>query len=592
MDSRIRMRIFHHILGLIVVAQGGLLVANARRQAPTYDEIGHLSAGISHWRSGTFDLYRVNPPLVRMVATLPLLLMDQRVELGSWDTTSAVRKEFEVGRALVERFGRESMTLFRVARCAVIPFAIFGTFVVAGLARHFYGDQASVAAACLWAFSPSVLGHGCLITPDIPAAVLGGVAIQAMISWARRPHASTATLVGLCIGAAISAKFSWLIFLMIMPVVAIVMLFLKFPVSRPRSVLHFSLMIAAACLFINAVYGFAGSFSTLGSFQFRSQLLSGPGYSYLNLGNRFDGSIAGKIPIPLPRDMVLGIDRQKMEFEQPQAAYAGGLLKERGGWWWYYIYAWLVKAPVGMLALTALAVLCRRFRCKAESLIFLIGLALLVLVSCQTGINKHLRYAFPVLPLLIVLLTRSFQYVRAKRCATLLVIFFVAESLWCWPHSMAFFNVAAGGPNCGRSHLANSNISWGQEVLGLARWQKARSDRDEKLYVALCCSYEPALLGLEYSVPREGIDRTFGGTPPGHSDLSPPRGVYAVDANFLIGYNYHVYLGNGSQAVSDRAFWMQFQRLEPIDQVGYSIFIYEVPGTGESRPESRQEELK
>jgi len=48
----------------------------ARKDSATWDEVGHLAAGINHWRSGDFAYYRVNPPLVRLIACAPLMLVD------------------------------------------------------------------------------------------------------------------------------------------------------------------------------------------------------------------------------------------------------------------------------------------------------------------------------------------------------------------------------------------------------------------------------------------------------------------------------------------------------------------------------------
>ena len=48
----------------------------AARKSPVMDEPAHLVPGISHWQFGTFDLYRVNLPLVRMVAAIPVLAAD------------------------------------------------------------------------------------------------------------------------------------------------------------------------------------------------------------------------------------------------------------------------------------------------------------------------------------------------------------------------------------------------------------------------------------------------------------------------------------------------------------------------------------
>jgi hypothetical protein len=53
--------------------QAGLLAYSATRHSPTHLEPAFLAAGISHWQFGRFELYRVNPPLVRMFTALPLL---------------------------------------------------------------------------------------------------------------------------------------------------------------------------------------------------------------------------------------------------------------------------------------------------------------------------------------------------------------------------------------------------------------------------------------------------------------------------------------------------------------------------------------
>ncbi len=65
---------------LLLVIHTLLLAASAWMHSPTRDEWGHLPAGVSHWQLGQFDLYRVNPPLVRMVAALPVLPYAPQIE--------------------------------------------------------------------------------------------------------------------------------------------------------------------------------------------------------------------------------------------------------------------------------------------------------------------------------------------------------------------------------------------------------------------------------------------------------------------------------------------------------------------------------
>ena len=62
---------------LAVVALLGLHYALAAssllRENPTIDEVVHLPAGISYWQKGTFKLYPHNPPLIKLVAALPVV---------------------------------------------------------------------------------------------------------------------------------------------------------------------------------------------------------------------------------------------------------------------------------------------------------------------------------------------------------------------------------------------------------------------------------------------------------------------------------------------------------------------------------------
>ena len=84
------------------------------------------------------------------------------------------------------------------------------------------------------------------------------------------------------------------------------------------------LLIGLICFVaLNALYAFSGFLKPLGSFGFRSEALAGVNDDGWNLGNKFADHWLGKLPCPLPADYMLGIDRQKMEFEQNKRAYSG-----------------------------------------------------------------------------------------------------------------------------------------------------------------------------------------------------------------------------------------------------------------------------
>jgi len=57
----------------LLVTHTLLLAYSLRHQFATRNEVAHVPAGLAIWHTGTFSLYRVNPPLSRMLAVLPVL---------------------------------------------------------------------------------------------------------------------------------------------------------------------------------------------------------------------------------------------------------------------------------------------------------------------------------------------------------------------------------------------------------------------------------------------------------------------------------------------------------------------------------------
>ena len=81
------------ILGL----HGVLLVVGAWIHTPTCNEVAQLPAGLSHLCLGQFDLYRVNPPLVRLVAALPVVVANPNTNWQRYGDDPLTRYELPVG---------------------------------------------------------------------------------------------------------------------------------------------------------------------------------------------------------------------------------------------------------------------------------------------------------------------------------------------------------------------------------------------------------------------------------------------------------------------------------------------------------------
>ncbi len=72
------------LLPALLAIHAGLLAYGAAIHSPSIDEVGHLAAGLSHWQLGRFDLYHVNPPLVRMIAVVPVLFVQPKTDWSQY----------------------------------------------------------------------------------------------------------------------------------------------------------------------------------------------------------------------------------------------------------------------------------------------------------------------------------------------------------------------------------------------------------------------------------------------------------------------------------------------------------------------------
>ncbi len=575
---------------LLLAMHAVLLAWCAWHDSPTTDEVAHLPAGISHWRFGRFELFRVNPPLVRMVAALPVIAAGAKTDWRDFTEDPRIRADSRVGRRFMAANGPEVWRLFALARTACIPFLLLGGYLCFRWASELYGKTAGLLAMTLWCFSPNIIAHGHLITTDAAATALGLAAHYAFWRWLRCPSWRQAMLVGVALGLAQLTKTSWIVLFLLWPVLAMGWNIASLghgrsPSSR-RQIVQLGAIFALALYVINLGYGFEGTLRPLGNFCFVSTALGGDqscrhthhdrgpmynsGTQFSSCGNRFSSTPLRRLPVPLPANYVQGIDVQKAFFERRLWSYLGGEWR-KGGWWYFYLYALAIKVPLGTWLLVLLAVVARfylRHRPIAprdEIILLAPLLTVLAFVSLQTGFTRHLRYVLPVFPYFFIFAS-SLAAPWIRRNSRIVVVTLLAlcwsigSSLWIYPHSMSYFNELVGGPMRGHNHLGSSNVDWGQDLLHLKHWLR---QHPEARPVGMCYVHpnlNPEYLGIEFTAlpPSDG----WAGAPdmpPEIDRLGPCPGWYAVSVRQL-----HARQGK----------YAYFLGFRPVDRIGYSTYIY------------------
>lgn len=262
-----------YVLLLIHVS---LLAWQAQRDSETWDEVGHLAAGLSHWYYGDFTLYRVNPPLVRLIATAPIALFSPTVPIHRYSTFPErfSREDFVCGSLLAVSLGRLYPQMITRARWMCIPFSILGFVVCGRWANELYGHCSSIIVQVIWAFSPTVLAYGHLITPDVAAASTGVLAAYLFWHWLQSPRWIAALFAGVALGLATLTKSTFIVFFGLWP---ITWLFYEQNYRRylRNGVPQLCFISVTALFILNAGYGFRGTFKPLGEYQFCSIALGG-----------------------------------------------------------------------------------------------------------------------------------------------------------------------------------------------------------------------------------------------------------------------------------------------------------------------------
>jgi len=609
-----------HTVGTVslLFLHGALLGFADWRMAPNKTEIGHMGAAVYFSRTLRFDVFRVNPPLTRMITALAVGMFDPACDFTEYSSRLQDRCEWTLGNALVQANEPETLRwCFAAARWSLIPIILLGGCVGSRLSGEMYGKPAAVVFLALWAFSPFGIGWGATICPDAAAASLGIVAVYTLRRWLIAPSWPRCVLAGACLGLLPLTKLTWIVAFGIWPMIwsvsaltsaaSISIGHVKHRIRTSAAQLGALVMVALYTL--NAGYLFDGTGRPLGEYRFLSHTLNGTAQRTArvpSLGNRFAGTCLAALPVPLPVDFVQGIDVQRYEFERGEASYLRGTWSDHG-WWYYYLYVLVLRLPTAALALivtaASLAIARRAYRAPwlDELLVLLPCLAIFFFVSSQTGFSAHPRYILPSLPLIFVAVSRlgrafTLMHIRTASTVAGLLAYLALSSISIYPHSMSYFNELAAvlptpaadcqpadnvpsgaiaqplvgalrrwftaGPRAGPRHLLGSNVDAGQDLFYLDEWCKANSQA-RPLAVAYFGDFplkhtELRRAGLPPAGPdgREQLDAGID-----HATYGPLPGWYALSVN-------EIFNRSGRYAY--------FLNFTPVAAIGHSIYVYHI----------------
>ena len=443
---------------------------SARNFSPATDEIAHLPSGYSYWKTGQIILNPEHPPLVKLMASFPLLFMDLKFDPSDPNLVGPIRNEWSFGSKFL--FSNNIDRLLLWGRLSVMLLSLLLGFYIYKWASEMFSSKAGLLSLFLYAFMPVMIANAQFVTTDLPLASFSFIAFYYLWKFVATGLKKHLAYFGLFLGLALSSKFSAVVFL---PLVAIFIFIYAWRSCQGELALRIRRFVNLAVL--AAIPAFAVMY-----------------FSYL-----------------MPTDSgfyLKGLKSVYANWKPGYYLYLNGVFSQ-SGWWYYFLEAFLIKTPIpALIAFTASILFYKKIKIDgwSKALVFLPMLFFAFVTSIKAQ-NISIRYLIPSIPFLIIytggaidtiiqnskipplggkdrstLLSGKRQNYPEQKFYILIFTFlifsgwYVFSAIRIYPDYIAYFNELVGGSKNGYKYLDDSNIEWGHDLKRLGKYQSDNPD--------------------------------------------------------------------------------------------------------------------
>ena len=482
---------------LLVVALQFLAID---RQSLIGDAPYHLLAGDQALRDGANILNLEHPPLVKLVAAAPLQAGGERIA-----PAVEVDRAIAASRQLFERPELTQWIRYRARGLILVLFALPWLGACFLLGRELAGRRAGVVLALAVGLSINVLPYLSVLQTDTAVSLAFTLTAWTGLRFLRRRSAGWAVALGAALGLGLAAKFSGVLLLPVLAVVAWLALAMRrgdcgagvSPASGRgvgawRLTTHLGLAVLAALGVVSATYAFANR-------DYDAEA----GRAAIRLYCRDQGTLRVEDHLRPWEEKLLAVETVSPSLAQWLIGFAGiraqnavGVYPSYAfgeisytGRWWYFPAVLLVKTPLVLLAATVMAGVAalrmgsRGGRAGSGAAAILIGTmtAIYLGTSMTSSYNLGMRHLLPIVPFL--LLPAVLWAARKRWRAIPLVLALALEAIAVAPLWMSATNTWwLGTRNPTRAALSHSNFEAHQNFISLRR--HARKRGLEPFYIA------------------------------------------------------------------------------------------------------------
>jgi hypothetical protein len=602
-------KIYWLVVSFVLLSVFLLAVFSIKDDTFTFDEIAHVGAGYSYLTQQDYRMNPEHPPLIKDLAAIPLLFLNLNFPKDSTTWTQASPAtwwhQFDFGTELIYNSGNDPDKIMFWSRIPMILVLIFLGWFVFMWAKKLWGKKAGLIALFLFAFFPTFLANGRLVTTDIGAATGALLATYFWLEFLKNTTKKSLIFAGLAFGIAMIIKFSLILLLPFFGLITIVYAWIKIDAKRWKNVFKYiGLAVLAGMIgvvfIIWPVYGYhVAKYPQERQIKDTQDLLATTNVPKIaiKINILLDGN---KITRPLGQ-YLLGILTATNRTTTGNTTYFMGKISA-DSWKSYFPVVYIIKNPLAFHILTLIALLYALFLIKRPwwknpcirindwiknnfaEFSMLVFLAIYWATSLLSNLNIGVRHLMPVFPFTILLV--SAMIARLLKEPFLKLKYAILAILFAWqaisvisifPHFLAYFNEVIGGPNNGYKYVVDSNLDWGQDLKRLAIW----IDNYDRQCGLIDPTSPPCVIdkiyidyfgggNLDYYLGKDKYI-SWDHTKNNPSELA--KGSYfVISVNQLQGGR----ADNIPGFIRDSGYYRWLDKYTPIAKIGYSIFVYKI----------------
>jgi hypothetical protein len=551
------------------------LTTSTHRNSLTWDEDDHIFAGYMSLKHGDFGLNPEHPPLVKMLAALPLLSMPLKEPVlpGHFFKNDA----FLGGKDFIFHNTVDHDTIIFRARVAASLLTLILAVLVFTATQEMFGTSAAFIALGLMVFDPNVLAHGAVVGTDIGLSCFMFASIYSFYRYVKAPSIGRLIVVGIAGGLALASKHTGIVILPMLLLLALTEIMRRESpldgtgtASRGKRALRLAGAIACMCVIaITVLWAFYG-------FRYQAReagLQLNPSMSeYLGqLSRPREAHILAAVAHfhLFPESYIYGLADVRIMSDFYTSFIFGKVYPH--GVWFYFPAAFVIKSSLAFLILFAIAIWAiatRKLTWAREIWFLTIPPAFHLLTAMSAGMNIGLRHILPMYFFLDVLIAGAFwQLIKRNKVWAYVVVVLIAyqaiSGARTYPAYMAYENELWGGPLNTHKNLSDSNADWGQQLHDTKRYLDQHGIKD--------CWFIYFAQGVvdfqDYGIPCKPLP-TMDTLWVNERIEAPPAidGPVLISAGDLSGFEF----GGGKLNPYE-----QFRSLKPDAVIDYSVFIFD-----------------